>query len=119
MLKRVFFDEGTDNKMTRRKCVSCHTCPVPLLLLLERSHTVSGDEASVELMRPKTNGSHFEGFHAFISYNFDIIKSQDSHNIATQGRLALSIITNMVELAQVFDPETDCLVSSSKLLRFR
>ena len=68
--------------MTGRKCVFGHTCPVPLLLLLERSHTVSGDEASVELMRPKTNGSHFEGFHAFISYNFDIIKSQDSHNIA-------------------------------------
>ena len=77
--------------MTGRKCVIGHTCPVPLLLLLERSHTVSGDEASVELMRPKTNGSHFEGFHAFISYNFDIIKSQDSHNIATQGRLALCL----------------------------
>ena len=90
--------------MTGRKCVIGHTCPVPLLLLLERSHTVSGDEASVELMRPKTNGSHFEGFHAFISYNFDIIKSQDSHNIATQGRLALSIITHMAELVQGFDP---------------
>ena len=90
--------------MTGRKCVIGHTCPVPLLLLLERSHTVSGDEASVELMRPKTNGSHFEGFHAFISYNFDIIKSQDSHNIAPQGRHALSIITHMAELVQGFDP---------------